>query len=142
MPFDPPISLVVNMKGRELLDYAKDKYKQELSWESVNSGSDIMMHYLTLNGVEIGLAVGKYSLGVHTSMPDLLYEAKGACAPVLGERARRFLVFGAHDLAGRLVDPFLVRVYKDGNTQLIVGEERVQQVEALFRMFLVLAMGW
>ncbi len=126
-------------KKQEMLDYAKEKYSNQLSIESKPVGSGVTMHYLTLNGVEIGLAAGGYTLGIHADK-WLLHEAKGACAPAVNKKG--FLVFGAHDLAGQLVDPFFVKVFKDGTMQLIVGEEHAGRVEALFRMLLVLAIGW
>lgn len=137
MPFH-----TIAMKGLELFHYAKDKYQDELSREDVNIGSGVTVQYLMLNGVQMGLAKGRYTLGVHFTMPGLLYEARGACAPVVGRRKKGFLVFGARDFADRLVDPFFVRVHADGNAQLIVGEDGMEQVEALFRMLLVLAIGW
>jgi hypothetical protein len=126
-------------KKQELLDYAKGKYQDQLSIEERPIGSSIVMHYLSLNGVEIGLVAGGYSLGIHADK-DLLYEARGACARVVNQK--RFLVFGAQDLTGLLVDPFTVKFYKDGVVQHMVGPEHMEQVEGLFRMLLVLAMGW
>lgn len=130
---------VIASKGQELLDHAKEKYGSHLSMDSMQIGPSMTMHNLHLNGVHIGLAVRDYTLGIHADY-KLLHEAAGACAPVLGKKG--FLVFGAHDLAGELVNPFFTRVYWDGVMQHVVGEERVEQVEALFRMLLVLAIGW
>lgn len=135
-----PGSAVVAAKGQELLEYAKSKYQDEISCEGVSVGHSVTVHALSLNGVEINLTVGQHILGVNVLGSELLYEARGACAPVLGQHG--FLVFGARDLSGRLVRPFFVRVYEDDNPHFIADEEHVEQAEALFRMFLTLAVGW
>ena len=134
-----PGDTVTTRKARELLDYAKKRYGDELSEEAKSYGSTAVMHHLMLNGVQICLVMSNHTLGTHTH-GDLLYEAGGACARVLNKKG--FLVFGGRDLSGRLVDPFFVKKSKDGMIMQIVGEERVERVEALFRMLLVLAMGW
>ncbi len=136
------MSALVASKAQELLDYARSKYQDELSHEDVSIGANMTVHTLSLNGVDVGLAVGQHVLGVHVQGTDLLHEARGACIPLFGGEEYGFLVFGAHDLAGQLVDPFFVRVYEDGNPQFIVGEDQVEKAEALFRMFLTLAIGW
>ncbi len=135
------MSASVASKARKLLEYAKGKYGEELSYEHVSIGASVTVHNFSPNGVNIGLAVGQHILGVHVQGTDLLHEARGACVPLLGTE-HGFLVFGARGLVGQLVDPFFVGVNEDRIPHFIAGEDRVEQAEALFRMLLTLAMGW
>ena len=134
------MSASVASKALELLDYARSRYKDELGYEGIRVNQIRTVHILSLNGVEIALIECQHVLGVTVNDTAVLYEARGACVPITGKG--KFLVFGAHDLAGRPVDPFLVTVYSERTAELIVREDALEHAEALFRMLLTLAIGW
>ena len=134
------LSSLIQSKKQEMLEYARGKYGCQLTEKAGNNGGGRMMHELELNGVETGLFFGDHIICFHVGCASLLREARGACLDLGGGR---IVVHKGVDLAGRPVKPFLVSVDGDGVACIMAKRARsVQQVEALLRMSLVLAIGW